>query len=310
MSYQDNYLNDYTLELPLKLDYIENVLLPNYTIFSANVLKKWKIYETFILGVRLILNHPNYDINTMSDSSEILYDQNCKPIEVTPFNSVLKTSFCRFIYDNIAISNLKKEITLNSTTNNFMMNNLNIIDGESSSVFLFLKSCNDESDMFTFDYLDKVLIYTRIKENILYKVTDKEKLFITFLIKVLNYFYNLVKLTEKTIQTNHITQLDNDEIITILKENYTLEFENIDLPNIDIMTKNLIEIAYFTLPYITKLNETFNSYGIPSYFLGITVIELLMEEKKKQLIIIANYLLQGEPLCDTTTPLFTPIHLQ
>jgi hypothetical protein len=309
MSYQDNYLNDYTLEIPLKLDYIENVLLPNYTIFSANVLKKWKIYETFILGIRLILNHPNYDIDAMSDTSEILYDQNCKPIEVTPFNSVLKTSFCRFIYDNIAISNLKKEITLNSTTNNFMMNNLNIIDGESSSVFSFLISSNDESDLFTLDNLDKILIYTRTQENILYKVTDSEKLFITFLIKVLNYFYNLVKLDEKTLQTNHTTQLDSDVVISILKENYKLE-EEIDLPNIDIMAKNLIEIAYFTLPYITKLNETFNSYGIPSYFLGITVIELLMEEKKKQLTIIANYIPLDEPLCDTTTPLFTPIHLQ
>ena len=313
MSFQDNYLQDYILKIPLRLDYIENILLPNYETFSSKVLTTWKQYNTFLLGVRLVLDHPNYNVDISTSTSEILYDKNCRPRNISPFNGVSKQNFFRFIYDNIALTNLKKEISLSLAPNNNIVDNLTIIDGQSNTVYSFLLSSNDETDLFTFEKLDKITIYSRIKTNFLYSLTDPEQNFIRFIIKVLNYFYNLLnsQIDDNSIQTNHLVQLDSDVILTILKENYLLN-DKVELANTSILTTNLIELAYFTLPYIKKLSETFNSLGIPNYFLGITIFELLMEEKKQLLIIIANYILPetNTPLCEINTPLFTPVYLQ
>lgn len=303
LSFQENYLEDYTIVMPKTISKVNNeIILPNYTTFSNKVIKTWKMYSSFLFAVKLVLNHPSFDMNS-SGTDEVLYDTNYIPNNITSFNSVDKTQLLRFIYDNVALNNLKSLIEKNSTSNLTLIGNLTIIEAEFDTITQFLIS---KENSFTFDNLDKVTIYTRTQTDILYRLVPMEKKFIIFILNVLNYFLNLHNTqTDETLLLNHITQIETDIIIDIFFEVYQ------ERPsNFEIVMKNLLELVYFIIPYINKINDTFSNYGIPSYFLGITIFELLLEEKKKNLIIIANYKLSSNTsLCDITLPLFTSYYL-
>ena len=323
MSFQDNFLQDYTLTLPLNLKFSDDVILPFFQNYTKTVAKAWKIYSSFLLAVRLVLNHPNY-LPGATGTDEILYNNKIKAnVSTSPFSAVYLSKLCRFIYDNVAIHSLMSQIELNSTTNLSMITNLTLIGDEKKTVYQFLVS-NDPSanDSFTFTSLDKVLIYTRTQGNILYQITDQEKTFMLFILGTLNYFYNVIsKCPDDTILLNHSTFIELDQIIRILKTTYNIKDES-ELSNFTLVYNNIVEIGYFTLPYMSKINETFTSAGIPNYFIGPSIFELLMQEKKQSLIVIANYTFSSSllienntsnseiVLCETSTPLFTTYYLQ
>lgn len=306
LSYQENYLEDYSIVLPKTISKVNNeIILPNYITFSNKVIKTWKMYNSFLFAIKLILNHPSFNINS-SNTDQVLYDTNYIPNNINAFNAVNKTELLRFIYDNVALNNLKNLIETSSTSNLNLISNLTIIEAEFNSITQFLISNNSSTNSFTFEDLDKIIIYTRTQTDILYRLTLMEKNFIIFILNVLNYFLNLHNTqTDETIILNHLTKIETDIIIDIFIQIY-----NEQPQNFEIVIENLIELVYFIIPYINKINDTFNNYGIPSYFLGITVFELLLEEKKKNLIIIANYQLSGgTSLCDINKPLFTSYYL-
>jgi hypothetical protein len=308
MSYQDNYLEEYSLTLPLSISNNNEIILPHFQSYTQKVIKSWQIYNSLLLATKLVTNHPQF-LPGSTGTDEILFNENFIPLAIDTFGAIYKSKLLRFIYDNVALNNLKKVIETTSTSNQTLISNLTSIEGQFNTIANFLISSDDSTDFFTFDNLDRILIFTRTQEDILYRVTDQEKIFIIFIIKILNYFLNFISTqTDFTVSLNHTTGIESSVVITILTEIYKLP-ENINVPNIFI--DNLTEIAYFIIPYIKQINDTFNNIGIPNYFMGISIMELLFEEKKNNLIIIANTpLINNMPLCNINSPLFTSYYLQ
>lgn len=319
MLYEDNYLQDYEIKVPFFKE--SNTIINNYDKYIERVINAWNLYNSFMFATKLVLNHPNYS-DTNDSLDEVLYDENLKPNSINSFNTIYKSSLFHFIYDNVALKNIKKVIQSSNTSNNIKINNLANIENQENIIIKYLISNNNDTDIFSFTNLDRILIFIRKPLDILYKITDQEKIFIMFIINILNYYFNFFTTqNDDTIVLNNITDMEIEQIQTILNNTYKLN-ENSIIQQIKIITDNIKEIAYFVIPYIKKLHDTFINLGIPQYFLGISIIQLLLEEKKKNLILIANIQIDTNlfiennfntdtiSLCDITLPLFNSYYTQ
>lgn len=268
------YYDEYKIELSSVLDVVEySQFEVQHKQYLTRLKITWEFYSIFMNIYSLVKLHPNYAVNG-TGKGEFAYNRDMSPKSCkNDFNSLNSEKLYDYCYNIIALKNFAK---------GDIKENMSSVDTAFRDNIQFKLVTDSGNGLF-----DNLNLYVPLfgrNRNMFYKMSSSEGLFVSFIVKSINYLVSVTKYTSTDVRTSIDLKVTESQISDIFKGVYGSVPKSSSQLVVD-----MCNIGDYIVPYVYRFSDILGSLEIPNFLLGVTVYDYLMQSKLDVLLKINGY---------------------